>query len=345
MAWQNGRIPLSELTPLGWPEADHLRLRDDAAKSLWRVAWRFELRFGKPLFITDAYRDYDTQVRLKKQKGPFAATPGTSNHGWGVAIDAASRINVDGSEEHDWFVREARAHGWVWPTWASDYNPANGQHEPWHMEYHPELDTRKGELNDAFPLRRGSTGFRVIAMQRRLGLAVDGILGTAGETAVKNFQRSRKLTPDGLVGPATWRALFEPSEEEQIMSVKDDIVAELKAFIRAEVVERLPVQVAFKLPGTKAWYRPAMGFRQWIRDASGYEAVELPVDNEFWTRPVLGLEQGEAYRRPGSQDVYLFDGGKLRRPDQAEWAWLTSLGAISTELPANHPIWSTLPKD
>lgn len=218
MVLVNGRIPLNELTPLGWPEVDHLRLRADAAAAIWRVAWRFELRFGKPLFITDAYRDYDTQVRLKKQKGPFAATPGKSNHGWGVALDMASRINVDGSAEHDWFVREARAHGWVWPPWASDFNPNNGQHEPWHMEYHPELDQRKGERNDDFPLVKGSTGFRVIELQRRLGLQVDGILGAAGERAVKGFQASRGLTPDGKVGPATWTEL---TRKVNLMAYKD----------------------------------------------------------------------------------------------------------------------------
>src|SRR5665648_704686 len=131
----NGRFPDSFLAYLGWPEADHLRLRPDAAASITRLAAAFEARFGKPLYLSDAYRTYVQQVSLKVTKGSFAATPGTSVHGLGLAIDAASRVNVDGSEEHRWFEANAPLYGWVNPAWAVDYNPYNGQHEPWHWEF------------------------------------------------------------------------------------------------------------------------------------------------------------------------------------------------------------------
>jgi|GEM_PF-91996 len=67
----------------------------------------------------------------------------------------------------------------------------------------------------AFPiLRRGSTGPYVTFVQQRLidlGFspgAVDGIFGSQTETAVRAFQTSRGLTADGVVGAATWNALF-----------------------------------------------------------------------------------------------------------------------------------------
>jgi cell wall-associated NlpC family hydrolase len=47
----------------------------------------------------------------------------------------------------------------------------------------------------------------VIALQRRLGVAADGVFGPGTQAAVKHFQRSHGLTADGVVGPATWRAL------------------------------------------------------------------------------------------------------------------------------------------
>jgi len=131
----NGRLPDSMLAYLGWPEVDHLRLRPDAAHWMNLLAAAFEAEFHKPLYLSDAYRTYATQVSLKKTKGKFAATPGTSNHGWGIAIDAASRVNVDGSDEHKWFEANAPLYGWINPDWAKDYNSNNGEHEPWHWEF------------------------------------------------------------------------------------------------------------------------------------------------------------------------------------------------------------------
>lgn len=136
----NGQFPDTLLTYLGWPEADHLRLVPDAAASLNRLAVAFEARFGKPLYITDAYRTLATQVSLKIRKGTFAARPGTSNHGWGLAIDMASRINVDNSDEHRWMETNGPHFGWINPWWAEDRIRTNGEYEPWHWEFHSDLD-------------------------------------------------------------------------------------------------------------------------------------------------------------------------------------------------------------
>jgi peptidoglycan hydrolase-like protein with peptidoglycan-binding domain len=54
---------------------------------------------------------------------------------------------------------------------------------------------------------RTPRGQEVEALQRRLGLPVDGDFGARTAAAVKRFQRRNGLTADGVVGPATWRAL------------------------------------------------------------------------------------------------------------------------------------------
>ena len=53
----------------------------------------------------------------------------------------------------------------------------------------------------------GSRGSAVRLLQRRLGIAVDGVFGPGTKRAVKRFQRGHGLTADGVAGPATWSAL------------------------------------------------------------------------------------------------------------------------------------------
>ena len=69
------------------------------------------------------------------------------------------------------------------------------------------------------PLRRGTTGPSVVTVQVSLNRIsqnypaipkispVDGIFGAATESSVRRFQEVFGLTPDGIVGPATWYAL------------------------------------------------------------------------------------------------------------------------------------------
>jgi Putative peptidoglycan binding domain len=56
-------------------------------------------------------------------------------------------------------------------------------------------------------LRRGSRGEPVRAIQRALGIRVDGVYGANTTQQVRNFQRRNNLLVDGVVGPATRSAL------------------------------------------------------------------------------------------------------------------------------------------
>jgi putative chitinase len=61
-------------------------------------------------------------------------------------------------------------------------------------------------------LHRRASGEAVVELQAALrdngfALAVDGAFGPATELAVRLWQRSRGLVPDGIVGPRTWKSL------------------------------------------------------------------------------------------------------------------------------------------
>jgi N-acetylmuramoyl-L-alanine amidase CwlA len=62
-------------------------------------------------------------------------------------------------------------------------------------------------------LKKGSKGDEVKQLQTLLGVAQDGIFGSATESAVKNFQVSHGLAVDGIVGPNTWKALTSSSDD------------------------------------------------------------------------------------------------------------------------------------
>lgn len=60
----------------------------------------------------------------------------------------------------------------------------------------------------------GSRGEQVKTIQRLLGINDDGIFGPKTEAAVKNFQRSRNLYPDGIVGEITWGELLKNTSND-----------------------------------------------------------------------------------------------------------------------------------
>ncbi len=127
--YPNGLIPPSALCPLG--VAGHA-LRCDAAAAWRAMSAAFAEAFGEPVCITDSYRTYAGQVRLYGEKPALAAVPGTSNHGWGLAVDLCGGIERFGTAQYAWMVANAGRFGWLHPTWA---DPGNGREEPWHWEY------------------------------------------------------------------------------------------------------------------------------------------------------------------------------------------------------------------
>lgn len=129
-AYANGMIDPSALCPL-WAAPNQL-LRADAAAAFDALARAWAADFGAPPCVGDSYRPFADQVRLYALKPSLAARPGTSNHGWGVALDLCGGVERFDSPQHQWMVRNAPQFGWFHPQWAQ---AGGGRPEPWHWEF------------------------------------------------------------------------------------------------------------------------------------------------------------------------------------------------------------------
>ena len=136
----NGKVSSSDLCLL-WD--DKHALRGDAAVALTELNENFVAAFGRNLCLTDSYRSYAEQVRAAATKPGLATTPGTSNHGYGLAIDLCNS-EVRSSDSMAWLWDNGPVYGWVNPDWAQ--RGGAGAYEPWHWEFLPGTD----ELGTAY---------------------------------------------------------------------------------------------------------------------------------------------------------------------------------------------------
>jgi len=117
----NGRIPEQALQRVG--TTGH-RLWGPAAASL-EAMMRAARQQGVTIGITDSYRPFAEQVDLARRKGLYAngglaAKPGTSDHGWGLAVD----LDLD-ARAQAWMRQHAGQFGFAETT----------PREPWHWAY------------------------------------------------------------------------------------------------------------------------------------------------------------------------------------------------------------------
>ncbi|MCW2678693.1 MAG: peptidase and DD-carboxypeptidase VanY/endolysin [Frankiales bacterium] len=108
------------------------RLRTDAARAFDALNRARIASTGQALCITDSYRSYPEQVDVFRRKPTLAATPGRSQHGWGLALDLGCGVQGFGSEPHRWMQLNAWKFGWIHPAWAQQ---SGSKPEAWHWEY------------------------------------------------------------------------------------------------------------------------------------------------------------------------------------------------------------------
>jgi zinc D-Ala-D-Ala carboxypeptidase len=128
----NGLLGEEHVCPVA---GDHL-LRPDAAAAYLALSDSYEEARGSAPCLTDSYRSLATQQDLAARKPGLAARPGTSEHGWGVAVDLGRGVEVATSAAHHWMLEHGDTYGWVNPAGA---RPGGSRPEPWHWEFVPDL--------------------------------------------------------------------------------------------------------------------------------------------------------------------------------------------------------------
>ena len=129
-SYPNGDVPADALCPATSDGAQLLRCDAAVAFRLLGVAYADDL--GATLCITDSYRSRTGQEKVFATKPGLAATPGSSVHGLGLAVDLCGGAERFDSEENDWLLGHGPAYGWVHPGWAA---AGGSRPEPWHFEY------------------------------------------------------------------------------------------------------------------------------------------------------------------------------------------------------------------
>ncbi|GGP91996.1 hypothetical protein GCM10010140_22220 [Streptosporangium pseudovulgare] len=129
--FSNGLIPKAYLCPLPQPGSE---LRGDAALAFISMNEAYKKQFGKSMCVTDSYRSLAEQQSVYYRRPGFAAVPGRSNHGLGLAVDLCGGVQQFRSAQFNWMEANSKKFGWFHPKWAY-VSPF----EPWHWEYDPKL--------------------------------------------------------------------------------------------------------------------------------------------------------------------------------------------------------------
>jgi hypothetical protein len=144
---ENGNIPNNLMGKATKGSVNKPIMLKEIISNYDRLAVAFGNKFPGKQLGAFGYRSYERQVTTKQRVPKLAATPGTSRHGWGLAIDihyfqtgVAEPLALEySSDEYKWLDANAPKYGWVNPQWARENNAnkksKSRKEEPWHWEW------------------------------------------------------------------------------------------------------------------------------------------------------------------------------------------------------------------
>jgi len=177
-------------------------------------------------------------------------------------------------------------------------------------------------------LRIGSTGDDVKKLQELLGVDVIGKFGPKTEAAVKGWQAAHGLTPDGVVGDATWAKMFAqpivhspapaPQPAVQNTTFKLD---KLKGHVPQAVIDAIPDTAARF--GITTSLRLAHFLAQCGHESGGFKAVQENLN--YGAKGLLGIfkkyfktiAQATAYERKPEKIANLVYANRMGNGNEA----------------------------
>ncbi|MGH2906944.1 MAG: GH25 family lysozyme [Solirubrobacterales bacterium] len=205
---QNGKLKAGELHRIYHPKLK-LFLGADGASASWNTMRMHLLHtLGKQADIypegpLGAYRDFAGQVKCKADFGANAATPGTSNHGLGHAVDVNTHAMADLIDKYGGMFGW---HHWdaTWEWWHREYDGGFTRPDPGIDARNPILRLGSGGAGQAWAVRRLQAHLDEVTS---IEVDHDGDFGDETRKAVVHFQRMNKLKANGVVHKDTWAAL------------------------------------------------------------------------------------------------------------------------------------------
>ncbi len=177
-------------------------------------------------------------------------------------------------------------------------------------------------------LRVGSTGDDVKKLQEKLGVDVIGKFGPKTEAAVKGWQAAHGLTPDGVVGDATWAKMFA-QPVVQFPAVAPQPAVQNTTFKLDKLKGHVPQFILDQIPDTAARFgittplRLAHFLAQCGHESGGFQKFSENLN--YGAKGLLGIfskyfktiEKAKAYERKPEKIANLVYANRMGNGDEA----------------------------